>query len=464
MRSVFESLDIYQTKPIFFTKKGNSIPSKLGAALSIVTILSSLALVIYTLFNFFDNRKYYISYTQEFTKHYYLDLSKEKIFLSFFQNLTDEIPNIDRIIEFDASYRRGISSNPDDPPLIIKLELEKCSESRNALNETIYYPTGLPMNQFYCLSGLTDKIVIFGDSVDMYNLGFAYVRIDFLRCVNTTKNNNKCFSDEIIDSYIEGSSFVWGMDDHDIDHNLPGNPFSGKSFIQRFRVNSNMYKKITVKNKEITYKTDECLFTSNFKPFTYPSHDYISLETSNIRESMPNTFMGIYLQTSGKREIYTRKYEKIQEALMIVSMMLTWMKNLCGLVFSLVGDKIYFEHLINSLIFGVGKEGNYASSAPNQKEKEKRINYMEIRNQLFCSKSESRCFNVNNNDNVCGNIVNNNDNSGWNQLKSIFNINNSQIQSKYQEKIMASRLNDNGNNNDTNNVRKEDEESSCRNK
>jgi len=186
--------------------------------------------------------------------------------------------------------------------------------------------------------------------------------------------------------------------------------------------------------------------------------------------------MSFYIETSGKREIYTRKYLKFQEALTIVSAVLNFMKFLCGLVVSLVGDKIYFQHLINSLLFGVGKEGNYSSSsfpsAVNEKDKEKCFNYMEIKKVLFFSKSESRGFIGNKNENVCRKIVNNdidnvNDNNAdYNQMKSCsISMNNRHIIIRGQTKYYASSVNDNNDNdNNANNVRKGDEESCCRNK
>jgi len=482
MSSVLESIDIYRIKPNFFIKKGDSIPSKIGAALSIITILSSLALVISTLIVFFNDNKYTMTFSQEYSKFYQLNFSKEKFFFNFFTGFQDEIPDLDRIIEFSPKHLNLNTSDPSKPYTETKLKVEKCSEHQYTVNDDdTIDPTPEYMNQFYCLQGLTNKTSIYGDESTYFSKGkVAYVKIDYLRCVNTSKNNNTCFSNEIIDSYLDKIRFILGTDDYDINHDLPGDPFKPKSYLHMFGVESNEYRKIYFLKKELIYKSDEGLFSSYFDIYSHPSFDFSSIETNSLsRSKEPNAFLSVYIFTSGKREIYTRRYQKIQEALTIVSAILNFMKVLCGLVVGLVGDKIFFEQLINSMLFGVGKECNYysSSSGVNEIDKEKRFNYMEIKRELFCSKSESRyCFNGNNGDDVnennCGKIVNNdnvndneNDISGWNRLKSIISVNNSYIQSKYQKKILASRLNDNNiNYNDTNNVRKENEESSCRNK
>jgi len=459
MSSVLESIDIYRIKPNFFIKNGDSIPTKLGGALSILTILSSLALVIYTLIDVFSSKRYITSFTQESKKDYSLNMSKEKIFFKFFTGL-EEMPNIDRIIEFRPYYYLLDVSDFQEKEKDIAYE--KCRETGNSLEETERVSNFFSRDKFYCLSNLTDENTIFGD-LSSHSI-VASLQIDFKRCVNSTKNNNKCFSKVTIDSYLQNSTLVWGTEDYDIDHGLPGNPFKLKEFMESFQVIEDKYRIITVKKKEISYYSDKGLFTNNTETFFYPSYDFTSLQTNNIPKYDPNIFMTLSFQISGKREIYTRRYEKMQEALTIVSTMVNLMKVLGGLVVSLVGDKIYFEQLINSLLFGVGKEGNYASSAI-EKDKEKHFSYMEIKRELFSSKSESRrCINGNNSD-ISRSIVNNNDNSGWNQLKSIISINNTHIQSQYHKKILASRLNDDSNNyHDANNIRKEDKESSCRNK
>ena len=131
MSSVLESIDIYRIKPNFFIKNGDSISTKLGCALSILTILSSLALVIYTLIGVFSSKRYVTSFTQESKKDYSLNMSKDKIFFTFFYG-PEEMPNIDRIIEIEPYYN-GFNVTRVKP---MDLAYEKCHKSVNSFNKT----------------------------------------------------------------------------------------------------------------------------------------------------------------------------------------------------------------------------------------------------------------------------------------------------------------------------------------
>ncbi len=81
------------------------------------------------------------------------------------------------------------------------------------------------------------------------------------------------------------------MEDYDIDHNLPGNPFKPKMFIEGFSLIEDRQRDITVKIKEISYYSDIGLFTNNTVTFSKPSHDFTSVETNSLSKSEPDLFM-----------------------------------------------------------------------------------------------------------------------------------------------------------------------------
>lgn len=348
MSSILQSLDIYRIKPKFFIKKAESIPSILGGVLSIITIILSLVIVIYSMSEVFGRVNYTTSFKQEFQKFYSSDLSEKSIFFNVLTDIKYEHPNLDRILNFYPTYNIfNVSATQNDRIISFPIETIKCTGNENGLKDTIL-PSGLPINKFNCLMGLKSNNSIFGQ-LGSYG-GFSYIEINFFRCSNSTNNNNHCFSNEMIDYYLRDMLLIWGTLDYDIDNELHGNPFVPQVFTEGFKISKELYNMIRVKNKKVEYISDTGLISNNIETFVYSLHDITEVQTYNLSDDYPNLFKSLIIETSGKREIHTRKYQRIQEALAIVSAVLNFMKILCGIFVDLNEDKIYFEYLINYLL------------------------------------------------------------------------------------------------------------------
>lgn len=97
--------------------------------------------------------------------------------------------------------------------------------------------------------------------------------------------------------------------------------------------------------------------------------------------------MSAYFYTSGVKEIHIRRYQKLQEALAIVTTMVNLVKMLCAVVMNSFFDKIYFEHLINVLLLSKNKD---EEGCQENKFGIKTVKAFDVKEKIFDNFSERR--------------------------------------------------------------------------
>lgn len=267
MNSFLAKADQYQTKPKLFINNSESIPSKLGFALTIITMLSSIVMLIYSLAGVLSRSNYINSFNQEFKKFYALDLSDKPIFFSILNRTDHKLVNYEEILELSASH---ISLDPSDKnnqgPILTKIKLEKCTKNENTLKNLNYFPeyVHFHMENFMCLvlpEGESSEIM--GEKGNIN--GFSFLKIDFTKCANNSisaenKNKKNCLSENLINEKLKDLTVIWGSLDYDISHESLLEPFQPKVFTETLEFSQNLLTQVHINSKLVEYNSDDGFF------------------------------------------------------------------------------------------------------------------------------------------------------------------------------------------------------------
>ena len=215
-----------------------------------------------------------------------------------FQNYSNYIN--DKIYNIEA----GIYINKDNIESRKQLELIKCSEYKFEIIPE--YFKNLDLNNLYCLKNSTFEI-----QGEYQSDIFEYLYFKFSICKNSTENNNKCESKELIESTLSGGYIGIFMSDKSVIPNNFSIPYEtyGKNLFTTFTYKQYLDYWIYFKNMEV-YTDKGYFFISTDK------NSFISYENfeSYIDYRENDAFALIGLRKSNKREVYERSYTKIQEA------------------------------------------------------------------------------------------------------------------------------------------------------
>ena len=219
--------------------------------------------------------------------------------------LSLQFPNYSNYIN-DKIYNieAGIYINKDKIESKKKLEIIKCSEYKFDIIPE--YFKNLDLNNLYCLKNSTFEI-----QGEYQSNIFSYLFFKFSTCKNSTENNNKCESKELIELTLSGGYIGIFMTDKNVIPNNFSIPYEiyGKNLFTTFSYKQYIDYWIYFKNVEV-YTDKGYFFISKHK------NSFISYETSetyiDYREN--DEFALVGLRKHNKREVYERSYTKIQEA------------------------------------------------------------------------------------------------------------------------------------------------------
>ena len=200
----FADFNIYSKRIGFFFDGKEKIGSYFGLTLTIIYILSLLILFIYFLNHIIQREEINIYDTKIYSQDIPLiEVNPNLIYFAFgiennsSNRFVDETIYFPKILFFDRVKINGEFQNSERRELGYEIcKIENFGENYKALFSKD------ELNNSYCLKN--------------YNLtlagGYKYDRMSYFRiklypCLNSTKNNNHCKPQEIIDQYLKGGYF-----------------------------------------------------------------------------------------------------------------------------------------------------------------------------------------------------------------------------------------------------------------
>ena len=387
--NLFLKLDIYGIKPYFTIQGDKRLRTIIGSFFSIITyIIIIIFFIIYlkeVLFHF--NPKLITTIYNDFNPKS-VNLSNENFIITLSLQSSDYANYINESIYYiNASLSSTILINETSSnEIITPLNLIKCSEYNFYFLKE--YFSNLPLKNLYCLN--ISNIEIKGAfKTSIWNVLY----FKFSKCINSTKNNFSCQSNEVIDKYLKGGYLGVFLSDYIIEPNNFKNPsqFYGKNIFTTFTYKEYIDYWIYLKHEEVI--TDIGYFFERKNTKFYFAIDEIE-KLTDYREN-DNIFLSVGIRKSLKREVYQRVYIKLQEAAANACGIIK-VAMFCGEILSFFFQKLLYNNYIIQFI-NFSKNNNYKKFLFNANNSNQILkSYYCLNNELTNSKNKF-LLNINNN-------------------------------------------------------------------
>ena len=210
--------------------------------------------------------------------------------------------NDPRVFTFDA-YEEDLSlmSNGRQNVTIKKLEMKQCKE---------YYKQcdlNLDTNLFHCIKPNTTTVEgYWGSSVN------KYVRIKLLKCTNSTENDNHCYSENYIDSLIQGGIVNMFIKNSMLQLSNYETPVTYEKESHYFSLNTDFTFTLAIQVRELLFQTDKGYLLTDIDEvkgfyFDTPKLLYFGKRDRLLAE--------ITVQTKPRGQVIYRQYVKFQDVI-----------------------------------------------------------------------------------------------------------------------------------------------------
>ena len=299
----FQALDIFGVPPLFTIRGRATFQTQIGSSLTIVCATLILTYIIFFIDEMINHKSpnlnsiiYYEETPSEIT------LNKNNFSFVFglqtkeYKNFIDE--SIYKVNAYQSKLilnKNGVYNYENQP-----LKVIKCDEYKFEIIPEKFKK--LPIENLYCLN---NNISLKGDYMQE---SWNFIQFNFMKCVNSTENNN-CKSENEINTILN-EGFI-GMF-------IPDNAIESSKFKIPYRTYiRNLYKEFSIKYYEnivlyfklVEVITDSGYFFDEKQSVYFPSYDYYQNDL-DINDLI--NFLTITIRVSSKREIHKRSYIKVQ--------------------------------------------------------------------------------------------------------------------------------------------------------
>jgi hypothetical protein len=351
---IIESIDFLGKKPTLLIDKKESHKSFLGGILSLVSIVAVLAGTGYFLSILFARQTFTLVQSEKLDLVQTMSISDFPIGVSISDSLARELPDADRIFEvfpilvaqssyFDTTLNKTL---PFANTTLLKFE--KCNFKQNKF---VKYKKLLEDadtgRSGYCLPPGIEVNLTSPSGYPTTSL----LTIGFARCMNITQiGKTNCYPSDVIEEKLKdvfiGILFV----DNYFDHNNLTNPAQAyvRNEVLQAGASSVIFRQLYIEMKNVDYFSDVNYLVTNPEKVEYSIVGKTSERTTTVRQSVvPGAFSLITIEFGSIKEIYERKYYKLQNMLAdlggLVNALITILLNF-NLYFS---NKTFFNKIID---------------------------------------------------------------------------------------------------------------------
>ena len=203
----YSSIDIYSKKIGFFFNKSEKIGSLFGLILTMIYISFSVILFIYQIVKVIDRKELKVYDTTIYSqKMPSITVDTNKLYFSF---ALEHPKTVDRFIDetiYTAKLAFIEQHKKNGKYITVQtkyLDIEKCKVENFGKNYQKLFVKD-ELNNSYCIKDINYNLTLEGSY--KYEK-ISYMRITIYPCVNSTKNNYTCKSQEDIDYYMSSGYF-----------------------------------------------------------------------------------------------------------------------------------------------------------------------------------------------------------------------------------------------------------------
>lgn len=199
--------DIYSKRASFYYNNNEKIGSFFGCFLTIVYVLASLLLLFYYLIKVFTRSEMKVYDTTIYNKEMpRMNINSSDLYFAFglekslhSERFIDETIYYPKILFINQIKENGGFKTIEEK----ELAYERCKEENFGINYKSLFLKG-ELNSSYCLKNFNYTLNFVGGY--KYEQ-MSYIQIKIFPCKNTTENKNHCKSQDIIDYYLSSGYF-----------------------------------------------------------------------------------------------------------------------------------------------------------------------------------------------------------------------------------------------------------------
>ena len=384
-----ENFDIYSKKICFFYNNHEKISSYFGFFLTLIYIFASLILFLFQIVRAIQRKELKVYESTIYSKEMPLiNVDMNQLYFAFgleypstATRYIDESIYTAKITFFDQQKIK------DKFETIVKrdLEFEKCNVDNFGKDyQNLFVKDEL--NNSYCLKNFNYTLPLAGS--------YKYDRITYIRivinpCVNSTKNNFSCKTQEEIDKQLNSGYFSIVLKDFGLN---PSNYSSPRipTLQDLYTTIDRRLAKNYILNFGLTHiKTDSGIITENLKEKIYLQFRKV-FENFSLREEKDyhsgKSVILVQLRLEDTLFIQTRTYLKISEIFSRIGGYMQLMNTIFLLITSII-NRIYSEIKIINGIFNFNiKENKMILKLETFKDSNKILNSKNIRHLILSSK------------------------------------------------------------------------------
>ena len=390
----FTNIDIYSKKLGFFYKNKERIGSYFGFFLTIVYICASLILFIYQIIRTFQRSEVKVYDTTVYSKKMpSIDVDINKLYFAFAlehpkttSRFIDESIYTAQVAYID---KRKVGDQLETYETKY-LDFEPCNMDNFGENYKSLFVKDELINS-YCLKDFNYSLTIAGGY--KYER-MAYIRIRIYPCVNSTKNNNGCKSQEEIDFYLSSGYFSIVLKDFGLNPSNYSNPMLPTLQDLYTTIDKSLLKNYMLNFGVTEIHTDTGLINENIKierylKFRKELENFTYREVKDYHEGRSLILAQIRLEDTV--QIQTRKYTKISEIFSRIGGYMQLMNTVFLLISSII-TKIDSEiKIINSIFNFNAKDKKMIMKMSSFKEFNKEINLGSL--QTGCTTCKNVIYN-----------------------------------------------------------------------
>lgn len=317
-----EFLDFLGKKPTLLIDKQNSHKSLLGGILSLLTIMGILAGIGYFASILFSRETFNLVGNQQLNLTQSMLLSDFPIAVNLADQFGVNFAEAERIFEVSIlwysfkPYKNPLTNQTNLAPIIVQLPVETCTPKNN--NHPKFkdlYAKELDSRGF-CIGKTAQNISLTSP------LGYATtssLTFFFYKCQNNTSiGKTNCLPPEVIQSKLSHIYLATTFVDYYFDHSNilePAQPYFRKEAISTGS-SPYIFRELTLSMKNVDYFSDLNYLVTNPEKMEFNVLDLVKDTTSMIRDNViPGSFTSLSISMSSLKQIYNRKYYKLQNML-----------------------------------------------------------------------------------------------------------------------------------------------------
>ena len=310
----FKLIDIFGIPPLFTIRGRSTFQTQIGASLTIICITFIIIYISVLLKQMTHHKSPNLNssiYYKE--KPPDMDLNKNNFSFVFglqskdYKNFIDDrIYNVNAYQSKLILNKNGIYNYENEPLTIIK-----CDEYKFEIIPDKFKK--LPIDNLYCLN---NNISLKGDFMQE---SLNYIKLNFMKCVNSTENKNKCKSEDEINEILNEGFIGMFFPDYSFEPVNFNNPY--KTYVRNLYegISMKFFENIVLYFKLVEIITDSGYFFDDKQSIYFASYDY-SQNDLDLNDLI--NFLSITIRVSSKREVHERNYIKVQEIVSNVGGML----------------------------------------------------------------------------------------------------------------------------------------------